>query len=210
MAPTTIQRMLARLVKASFLRKAKGIENIPKDKAFILAANHNSYIDHMIINAVAILHLNKMVSFLAKKEHFEGGFQRQWHVWFRAIPIDRQAGGKEALKKAIKHLRKGGLIGIYPEGTRSSTGKIQRGKTGVARLAVFAKVPVIPVGIKGTFDILPKGKLIPKPKRAEMSIGKPIYLDKYYGQEENRKVIRRITDNIMKEIARLSKQKYNF
>jgi 1-acyl-sn-glycerol-3-phosphate acyltransferase len=85
---------------------------------------------------------------------------------------------------------------------------MQRGKTGVARLALAAKVPVLPVGLVGTFKILPKGKLIPNTKKADVNIGKPLYFDKYYGQENNRKTIRKVTNNIMKEIAKLSKQKY--
>lgn len=206
--PSLTQKVIAKIVNVLFIRKIKGINELPKDKAFILAANHCSYVDHLIINATAILNLNRIISFLAKKEHFAEGFQRLWHAWFRAIPIDRQAGGKKALKSAIKHLKKGGIIGIYPEGTRSLTGKIQEGRTGIARLAIAANIPVLPVGLIGTFKILPKGKLIPKPKRAEVVIGKPMYFEKYYGKEEDRKVIRRVTDSIMKEIAKLSKQKY--
>lgn len=206
--PGMTQKLIARLVNTTFIRKVKGVENLPKGGAFILAANHCSYMDHMIINAVSFIHLNRVVSFLAKKEHFRGAFQKRWHKWVRAIPIDRQAGGKNALKKAIRHLKRGGIIGIYPEGTRSSTGKIQKGKTGVARLAVAAKVPVVPVGLKGTFEIMPKGKLFPKPKRADIFIGKPMYFEKYYGNDENRKIIRMITNNIMKSIAKLTKQRF--
>lgn len=206
--PSLTQKIIGKIINALFIRKIKGIEALPRDKAFILAANHCSYVDHLIINSTAMLHLNRIISFLAKKEHFADGFQRLWHVWFRAIPIDRQAGGKKALKEAIKHLKKGGIIGIYPEGTRSLTGKMQTGKTGIARLALAAKIPVLPVGLIGTFKILPKGKLIPKPKRADMVIGKLMYFEKYYGKQEDRKVIRSVTDSIMKEIAKLSKQKY--
>ncbi len=193
-----------------FVRNAEGIENVPLEKGFILAANHCSYMDHMVLSSVVVPKLNKKLHFLAKKEHFDGWFQNKWHRWTGAIPIDRESGGKEALDEAVKLLKKGEIIGIYPEGTRSSTGKMQKGKTGVARLALAAKVPVLPVGIKGTFEMLPKGKLIPKLKRADINIGKLMYFDKYYGQGDNRDTLRDITNQIMKEIARLSGQEYNF
>ena len=99
---------------------------------------------------------------------------------------DRQAGGKEALKWAVKALKQGKIIAIHPEGTRSLTGKLQKGKTGVVRLALAAKVPVIPIGLIGTFEILPKGKYIPKLKRATMNIGKPMYFGKYYDKKKQR------------------------
>ncbi|MBI2208343.1 hypothetical protein HYU50_02505 [Candidatus Woesearchaeota archaeon] len=90
------------------------------------------------------------------------------------------------------------------------TGKLQKGKTGVARLALWARVPVIPVGIKGTFEILPKGAKIPKLKRASFSFGKPMYFDKYYNKPMTKKLLRSVTDSIMREIANLSGQKYNY
>lgn len=191
-----------------FVRKVKGMENIPKDNGFIVAANHCSYMDHLLITSIINPYLNKKVHFLAKKEHFGDWFQTAWHKWTGAIPIDRQKKGVNALKEAVKCLKSGEIIGIYPEGTRSLTGKIQHGKTGVARLALAAKVPVLPVGFIGTFEMLPKGNTIPRLKRADVNIGKPMYFEKQYGKEDDRKTIRNATDSIMKEIARLSKQKY--
>ena len=148
--------------------------------------------------------------FLAKKEHFDRPLKAAWHTYGGAIPVDRQAGGKKALKFAIKALKQGKIIAMHPEGTRTLTGKLQKAKTGVARLALIAKVPVIPVGLIGTFDILPKGKYIPKLKRATMNIGKPMYFDKYYNKKITKGLIRKVTNDIMAEIARLCKQKYNF
>ena len=188
-----------------------GLENLPKKKfGFIVAANHGSYLDHFFIGTIITPKLNRAIHFLAKKEHFDSFIQRKWHNYLQAIPIDRQAGGKEALKHAIDALQEGKIISIYPEGTRTLTGKIQEGKTGVARLAIAAKVPVLPIGINGSFEILPKGKWIPKFKRATIKIGKLMYFDKYYGKDEDRKVTREVTDNIMKEIAKLTGQEYNY
>ena len=150
-----IAKRLIHFLCSSFLGKCRGVENIPRNKGVILVANHASYLDHFVVGCNIVSKLNKVVYFLAKKEHFDTFIQRRWHRYLKAIPIDRQAGGKEALKKAIGHLKKGDLIMMYPEGTRTLTGKMNRAKTGVARLALAAKVPVIPIGITNTFRILP-------------------------------------------------------
>jgi len=193
-----------------YLKKISGLENIPKDRNFIVAANHESYMDHSFIICTLVNHLNKKVHFLSKKEHFSNPLKAAWHGYAGAIPLDRKAGGKKALRWAVKALREGKIIAIHPEGTRTLTGKIQRGKTGIARLTLEAHVPVLPVGIIGAYEVLPKGKYIPKFKRAEMNIGKPIYFDKFFNKKITKRLLHEITDKIMKEIARLSKQKYKF
>lgn len=206
-------RYFVRPIINVWIGKVSGLENIPKNKAFILAPNHCSYIEHFIIGAVLVPYLSKKLHFIAKQEHFITITQSNWHrLWGKyatPIPIDRSKG-KEALRSALLYLKKSAVIIIYPEGTRSLTGKIQKGKTGIARLALWANVPIIPLGIKGTFEILPKGETIPRFKKATLNFGKPIYFDKYYSRRITKKLLRTITDNIMKEIARLSGQKYNF
>ena len=193
-----------------WIRKINGLENIPKKGAFIVAANHSSYMDHFGLVNIVVRHMNKKLHFLAKKEHFDNILQKIWHTYAEAIPVDRQKGGKEALKFAIKALKKGEIIGIYPEGTRSLTGKLQKAKTGVARLALEARVPVVPLGLIGTFEILPKGKYMPRFKRAIINIGRPMGFDKYSNKKINKRTLREVTNIVMKEIAKLSKQKYNF
>ncbi len=193
-----------------YVKEVNGMESFPKKGACIAAANHASYMDHMIIGAYIISYLDRKVHFLAKKEHFEGFFQRMWHTYAGAIPLDRKKGGKKALKSAIKALNRGKIIAIYPEGTRSLTGKLQKAKTGVARLALLSKAPVVPVGLIGTFEILPKGKYIPKAKKSIMNIGKPMYFPEYYNKKINKRMLNEVTTRIMKEIAKLSNQKYNF
>ena len=192
-----------------WLREINVVENFP-DGPFIIAANHASYMDHALIVGNVIKHKNRKVHFLSKKEHFDNLLKAMWHTYAGAIPLDRQSGGKLALKKAVKALKEGKIIAIHPEGTRSLDGKLIRGKTGTARLVLAAKVPVVPIGLIGTFEILPKGRYIPKLKRAAVNIGKPIYFDKYYGKLVTKKLLRKITNTIMKEIARLSKQRYDF
>ena len=193
-----------------WVKEINGIKNIPKKGPFIIAANHASYLDHMIIASNFVLRLNKKIHFLSKKEHFDSPFKAAWHRYAGAIPLDREKGGKEALEWAIKALKKGKIAAIHPEGTRTLTGKLQKGKTGIARLALAAKAPVLPIGLIGTFEILPKGKYIPKFKKAVMNIGKLMAFGKYYNKKITKSLLRKITNEIMQEIAKLSNQKYNF
>lgn len=192
-----------------WVKKVTGTENLPGEGAAILAANHSSYADHLIMGSHIAKKVNRRFHFLAKREHFQG-LQKLWHIYVGAIPLDRKRGGKHALKVALNLLNEGKLIIIYPEGTRTLTGKLQKAKTGVARLALQSRVPVIPIGLTGTFEILPKGKYIPKLKKATMNIGKPMVFTEYYNKKPTKKILREVTTNIMKEIAILSKQKYNF
>lgn len=193
-----------------WVKKINGLENIPKDKGFIVSANHASYIDHLILSSIIVTQVGEKIYYLAKKEHFQTFFQRLWHENVGAVPIDRQAGGKGALRIAIKYLKNNKVMVVYPEGTRTLTGKLQRARTGVARLALAAKVPVLPVGLIGTFEIMPKGQNYPNLKRATVNIGKLMYFDKYYGKENDKKTIRLVTTKVMKEIAGLCGQKYEF
>ena len=193
-----------------WIKKINGVENIPKEKGFIIVPNHSSYMDHLIIGSIFIPYLNKKSHFLAKKEYFDKFFERVWHNYLGGIPLDRQTGSNKSLEIAIKLLKQNKIIGIYPEGTRTLTGKIQKAKTGVARLALLSKVPVLPIGLVGTFKILPKGKYMPRFRKATINIGKPMYFNQYYNKSITKKLLREITTKIMKEIAKLSGQKYNF
>ena len=191
-----------------YIKKVHGIENIPEKGPFIVAANHTSYFDHLLIASTLLLKKKVYVRFLAKKEHF-AGTQKFWHKLVDAIPLDRQKNWEEGLYMAYQELKKGTIIGIYPEGTRSIDGKLQKGKVGVARLALTARVPVLPIGIANANTILPKGKTLPRFHRAELYIGKPMSFEKYYGKQEDLNVLKNIATQVMKEIARLSKQTYN-
>lgn len=193
-----------------YVKEVSGLDNLTKRGACIVAANHTSYMDHMIIGAYIVSHLNRKFHFLAKKEHFDNFFKKAWHDYVGAIPIDREKGGKRALRWALKALKESKIIAIHPEGTRSLTGKLQKAKTGIARLALLSKAPVIPIGLIGTFDILPKGKYIPRFKRAIIKIGKPMYFPEYYNKKINKRILKEVTTKIMKEIAKLCKQEYTY
>jgi 1-acyl-sn-glycerol-3-phosphate acyltransferase len=194
-----------------FVRKVNFPENLKVEGGAVFAANHASYLDHFIAGSRAGNISGKYPYFLAKKEHFQSLHQRIWHRFLKAIPIDRDSGGHDALDLAIEHLKSGKMIFIYPEGTRTLTGKMNRAKTGVARLALSAHVPVIPIGLTNTFKILPKGKYLPSfGTKTDINIGKPMYFDSYYGKENDKETLRKVTTLIMAEIARLSNQTYEY
>jgi len=210
--PHPIGKRFFKVILSPYIRKKTGLENIPKDRNFIIAANHASYLDHLLLSSEFQMSLNKRIHFLAKKEHFDNWFKKGFHEWADAIPVDRKAGGKEALRWAISALTEGKIIAIHPEGTRTLNGKLQRARTGIARLALNARVPVLPVGLVGTFEILPKGKLVPKLcfRSIEMHIGNLMNFDEYYKDRADKKTLREVTTKIMKEIAKLCHQKYDF
>lgn len=124
------------------------------------------------------------------------------------VPIDRSGGSDAALNTALRVLGEGELLGIYPEGTRSPDGRLYRGKTGVARMALEAGVPVIVVAMIGTREIQRPGKLMPSIRRVGIKIGKPLDFSRYEGMENDRFVLRSMTDEIMYELMELSGQEY--
>ena len=152
---------------------------------------------------------------MAKAEYFntpgiKGWFQKKFFSGAGQVPIDRSgaSAAEGALSAAKRILEEGDLFGIYPEGTRSHDGKLYRGKTGVARLALECKVPVIPVAVVGTDVVAPPGQTFGKFTRPIVRFGKPLDFSRYEGMENDRYILRSITDEIMYEIMRLSGQEY--
>src|SRR5947209_63231 len=187
--------------------KAKGLENIPGDGPVILASNHVSFMDSMFIPLV----IKRKVVFLGKADYFTSA-KTAW--FFRAagvIPVRREGGSasEAAIQAGVRELKTGHLVGIYPEGTRSPDGRLYRGKTGVARMALLAKCPIVPVATFGTRELQPIGKRMPKLSgRVEVHFGKPLSFDRFFGHETDRFVLRSITDEVMYEIMMLSGQEY--
>ena len=186
-----------------------GRENVPAQGAFILASNHLSFIDSMAIPLMS----PRRVGYLAKAEYFTGSGIGGWltKTWFTALgalPVERQThrAAQEALDTAMSVLRTGGGFGIYPEGTRSRDGRLARGKTGVAWLALTADCPVVPVAVAGTDRIQPVGAKWPWPRRFSVTFGKPLTFPEYRGKANNGKARREVTDRIMDAIAELSGQ----
>ena len=205
-----ISRLILKpLFLLAFRPHVRGKENVPASGPFIIASNHLSFIDSMAIPLMS----PRRVGYLAKAEYFTGSGIRGWFTktWFTALgalPIERQThrAAQEALDTAMTVLRAGGGFGIYPEGTRSRDGRLARGKTGVAWLALTADCPVVPVGITGTDRIQPVGANWPRPHRCSVTFGRPMTFPEHRGQAGSNRVRREVTDRIMEAIAELSGQ----
>jgi len=203
--------VLGPVLRLLFRPWVKGLDNVPAEGAAILASNHLSFSDSIFMPVT----VPRPVAFLAKSEYFTGtGIKgRLTAAFFRLtnqLPMDRSGGAASAqsLNAGMDVLKKGSLLGIYPEGTRSPDGRLYRGKVGVARLALQARVPVIPVAMIGTDKVQPIGKRVPNIRRIGMIFGEPLDFSRYYGMEDDRLIQRSVTDEIMYELMRLSGQEY--
>jgi len=202
---------LGPILRLVFRPQSEGLEHVPTEGPAILASNHLSYADWLFMP----LTLPRRVSFVAKAEYFttpgiKGWLQKTFFSGSGQIPIDRSGAdaAQGALISAKRVLDKGELFGIYPEGTRSHDGRLYRGKTGVARLALETGVPVIPVAVIGTDVVAPPGKKFGSFTRPKVRFGKPLDFSRYEGLEEDRYILRSITDEIMYEIMQLGGQEY--
>jgi 1-acyl-sn-glycerol-3-phosphate acyltransferase len=202
---------LGPILHALFRPWVRGEEHIPVEGAAILASNHLSFSDSFFLPLV----VRRRVTFLAKSDYFTGsGLKgRLTAGFFRGagqLPVDRSGGraSEAALRTGLRVLRRGELLGIYPEGTRSPDGRLYRGKTGVARMALEGGVPVLPVVMIDTEKVQPPGRVVPKIGRVGVVIGAPLDFSRYDGMEDDRLVLRSITDEIMYELMKLAGQEY--
>ena len=182
---------------------------MPARGAAILASNHLSFADWVFMPLV----LDRRVTFVAKSDYFTGAgvkgwAQKRFFAGTGQVPIDRTGGraSEGALRAGLKVLQRGELFGIYPEGTRSHDGRLYKGRTGVARLALEAKVPVIPCAVIGTDVIAPPGKILTKVISPTVRFGRPLDFSRYELLREDRYILRSITDEIMYAIMELSGQ----
>jgi 1-acyl-sn-glycerol-3-phosphate acyltransferase len=189
----------------------EGEENVPETGAAILASNHLSFSDSVFLP----LMLKRKVVFLGKAEYFtgkgiKGAATRQFMTSIGTIPVHRGGGraSEAALRTGLQVLSNGELLGIYPEGTRSADGRLYRGKTGVARLAIESGAPIIPVAMVGTDVAQPVGQKVPSRVDVGMRIGPPIHATAYIGKQEDREALRELTDEVMRAIQALSGQEY--
>ncbi len=203
--------VLGPILKLLFRPWVEGAEHVPAHGAAILASNHLSFSDSIFLPIV----LSRRITFPAKMEYFTGsGVKGRLTAWFfkgvGQIPIDRSGGraSEAAISSGLKVLRKDELFGIYPEGTRSPDGRLYKGKTGIARMALEAGCPVIPVAMIGTDKAQPTGQKLPNIMRIGVRIGAPLDFSRYEGMENDRFVLRSITDEIMYELMLLSGQEY--
>ena len=204
--------VLGPLLRVLFRPYVIGLEHVPPTGGVIFASNHLSFSDSIFLPLV----VERRITFLAKSDYFTG---RGWKGWLTAkffrgvgqLPIDRSGGDASgaALHSGLRVLNRGGALGLYPEGTRSPDGKLYRGKTGVARLALEARVPVLPVAMIDTEKIQPPGRKRPTLGiRVGIKIGPPLDFSRYDGMADDRFILRSITDEIMYELMELPGQEY--
>ena len=189
----------------------EGTENVPDQGAAIIASNHLSFADWLFTP----LAVDRRITFVAKSDYFtraglKGWAQKRFFAGTGQVPIDRSGGraSESALRAGLKVLQRGELFGIYPEGTRSHDGRLYKGRTGVARLALLSGAPVIPSAIIGTDIIAPPGKIITKIVSPTVKFGQSLDFSRYHGMSEDRFILRSITDEIMYAIMELSGQEY--
>jgi 1-acyl-sn-glycerol-3-phosphate acyltransferase len=203
--------VLGPLLRVLFRPWIEGEENIPTSGPAILVSNHVSFSDSIFLPLV----LQRRATFLAKSDYFtgtgpKGMLSRAFFGGTGQVPIDRAGGAasEAALNTGLRVLSEGALLALYPEGTRSPDGTLYRGKTGAARMAMQAGVPVIPVAMIGTREIQPPHVLKPRLRRVGIRVGKPLDFSRYAGMENDRFALRSVTDEMMYELMTLSGQHY--
>ncbi|GAA0537679.1 1-acyl-sn-glycerol-3-phosphate acyltransferase [Saccharopolyspora subtropica] len=203
--------LLGPLMKLFCRPKIEGVEHVPSTGGAILVSNHLAVADSFFMP----LMMPRRVTFLAKREYFTGkGVKGKLKKYFFSgvgqVPIDRSSGAaaQAALDTGIRLLAEGKLLGVYPEGTRSPDGRLYKGKTGVARMALESGAPVIPIAMFGTDKVNPIGSRMWRPHRVLIKVGPPLDFSRYEGMAGDRSVERAITDEIMYALMELSGQEY--
>jgi 1-acyl-sn-glycerol-3-phosphate acyltransferase len=204
-----VNAVLPPLFKAVWRPDVEGLEHIPAHGPLILASNHLSFADSIVIPVV----VPRKVVFMAKEDYFTGpGIKgRAIKAWFEGldmIPVDRDdsRSAVAALDVALEVLRRGEAFGVYPEGTRSRDGRLYRGRTGVAQLALVSGAPIVPVGLIGTERLQPVGTTVPRLVKVRVRFGAPLEVAGQYDGVPPGKARREITDRVMGEIQQLSGQ----
>lgn len=198
-------------LKVLFRPWLEGTDRIPADGPLIMASNHLSFSDSFFLP----LMVRRPMTFLAKSDYFTGkgvkGFlSKTFFSGVGQLPVDRSGGraSEAAILTALDVLNEGNILGIYPEGTRSPNGILYRGKTGLARMSLEAKAPIMPVAMINTYEIQPPGVIKPRLMRVGIRFGQPLDFSRYEGLENDRFVLRSVTDEVMYELMSLSGQEY--
>ncbi|RKR87924.1 1-acyl-sn-glycerol-3-phosphate acyltransferase [Micromonospora pisi] len=206
-----VRALLIPLVRLIYRPVIEGRSNVPMRGPVILASNHLSFFDSIVIPLMA----PRRVVFLTKAEYFQGrGLRGRLVRWFftaiGSVPVQRGANraAQASLDAALEVLTAGDAFGIYPEGTRSLDGRLYRGRTGVGWLALTARVPVVPVALKGTDRIQPVGNRLPRISRVTIRFGTPLHFGPEHGEATSAMDRRRATDEIVRAIGALSGQEY--
>jgi 1-acyl-sn-glycerol-3-phosphate acyltransferase len=203
-----LRAFLTPFLMVLFRPKVKGLRHVPGSGPVIIASNHLSFSDSIFMPLV----VPRKVTFLAKSEYFtspgpKGLLKKLTFIALGQVPVDRSGGRRSeaALITGLKVLAEGKCLGIYPEGTRSPDGRLYKGRSGIARLAIESGAPIIPVAMFNTEKIQPTGTVVPKVMRVEMIFGEPMYFE---GDSTDLQHLRDVTDKIMQTIQALSGQEY--
>ena len=206
---SVLHRVVPPVAKAVWRPTVTGLDNVPSTGGVILASNHLSFVDSVVIPVV----VPRKVVFLAKSDYFtgtglKGAASRAWFEGLGMLPVDRDdsKAAIASLDTALEVLGRGEAFGIYPEGTRSRDGRLYRGRTGVAHLALTAGVPVVPVGLVGTERLQPVASTLPKVVPVTVAFGTPIRVAGRFDGVPPGRARREVTDEIMEAIQRLSGQ----
>jgi 1-acyl-sn-glycerol-3-phosphate acyltransferase len=201
------KRILTPLFHRLWRIDVEGLDNVPAEGGAIICPNHTSVIDSFFLPAV----LPRRITFVGKAEYMDSWKTKHLFPALGMIPIDRGGGSaaERALDTAARVILRGELFGIYPEGTRARDGKLHKGHTGPARLALRTGAPIVPVGITGTRDVQPPDARMPKLRLpVTLRFGAPISVERYADRADDRLVLRQIIDEVMYEIRNLSGQEY--
>ncbi|MGP4110910.1 lysophospholipid acyltransferase family protein [Streptomyces sp. 4N509B] len=206
--------LLGPLLRLFFRPRVEGGERVPDTGPVILAGNHLTFIDSIILPLIS----RRQVFFIGKDEYVTGrSLKGRIMAWFFTavgmIPVERDGGhgGVAALMTGRRVLEEGKVFGIYPEGTRSPDGRLYRGRTGIARLTLMTGAPVVPFAMIGTDRVQPGGRGLPRigrGRRITVRFGEPLDFSRYEGMDRDRYVLRAVTDEVMAEVMRLSGQEY--
>ena len=196
----SIAHSILRVIAIIYIRlQAISVENIPEEGGVILAPNHPSDLDSFILGIA----INRQLHTMGKEELFKKRFAGYIFRKLNAFPVKRGEVDREAVRTAIKILKEGNVIDMYPEGTVSLDGSLQEAKQGTAFIALQAEAAVVPVAIIGSFNVMSKGQRFPRPHKVILKFGKPLYFDEYYGKPYDKETLKIITDKIMNEIKAL-------
>lgn len=201
-----LRRIIPPVANWYFRVRVEGLGNLPAWTGAILASNHLSFVDSIVLP----MNVPRPVYFLGKADYWDS-WRTRWFVrGTGVVPVDRRGGenGASGLRAGVEILRRGDLLGIYPEGTRSPDGRLYRGKTGPVRMALEADVPIVPCAVLGTDVAMPPGRLVARRSQVTVRYGMPLDLSRYHARRDDPSTLRAATDELMEEIARLSGQPY--
>lgn len=200
-----IKKIIGPIVRRLWIEEIEGLHNIPSEGPVIIASNHESYFDFICFTAAA----PRKIHYMAAEKFFDKTLWKQLMQLTGQIKVDRRHPDKsKVFQQVFSALKQGRMIGIFPEGTRSPDGKLLKAFTGVAKIALKAKVPVVPVGMIGTYEIMSRHDKRPRIKKAKIKIGEPLHFLDFHDLEHKEHHFREITDKIMLKIAELTGEEY--